>query len=84
MWEDGTIIIDNIELKYSAKVFDESSKEYGINGGRISKLQVVNGDNWSFKNTIINYDRGWDIKPGTELAKKALEKILRKYDEKEK
>ena len=40
-----------------AKVYDEGS-EYGINGGRISKLTIkIDGV------TTLCYDRGWDIEP---------------------
>ncbi len=41
--------------RYQAKVYDEPS-DYGINGGRVSKLWV-RGTTY---NTFINYDRGWD------------------------
>lgn len=46
------------------------------------KLQVVKniGENsWTWDNTIINYDRGWDIRPRTELEKKVLKHILDLY-----
>ena len=45
--------------KIQAKVFDTPSK-YGINRGRISKLFVRRK---SDKKVVLNYDRGWDIKP---------------------
>lgn len=61
MWKEGTI---GIPKEYGggiahfwAKVFEEGSV-YGINGGRISKLTIkIDGQ------TVVNYDRGWDIEP---------------------
>ena len=83
MWEEGTFVIDDVEFFYSAKVFPLSS-EFGINGGRISKLQIYkdaskNGYTWG--NCIKNYDRGWDIKPRPcdRLDSKALYYVLSLY-----
>lgn len=77
MWREGKFVIDGVELLYEAKVYDERSL-FGINGGRISKLQVVKGS-YTWDNTIINYDRGWDIKPKDDLSRKALNYILNLY-----
>lgn len=52
------------KYKFSAKHFDVGS-EFGINKGRVSKLSICeNYSNWG--NSIISYDRGWNIKPKTE------------------
>ena len=61
MWHEGSISIpdnDNtIIAHYYVKSFDKGS-EYGINGGRISKLQIrINNE------IVVNYDRGWDVEP---------------------
>lgn len=70
MWEKGIIKIGNTEVKYVAKVYEEPSI-YGINKGKISKLSlIIKGE------CVTHYDRGWDVKPTCETAKKALEKIL--------
>ena len=62
--------------RWQAKVYDEGS-EYGINGGRVSKLAI-----WDKKKRcIVNYDRGWDIEPKTVKAQKALEKVLELFEE---
>ena len=53
MWTKGTIN----GYDYSIKHFEEGS-EYGINGGRISKLDIRRDGK-----IFVNYDRGWDIKP---------------------
>lgn len=42
-------------LRCVAKVFDEASV-YGINGGRISKLSIKDGDR-----EVYNFDRGLDF-----------------------
>ncbi len=78
MWKFGLIEIPqgskNVRVRYEAKVFEEGSK-FGIEGGRISKLWAsINGE------TILNYDRGWDVRPATEIAKKAMELILAKIE----
>lgn len=56
--------------------FDEPSEEYGINGGRISKLNMRDVNNkW-----ICNYDRGWDKKPTTKEAKVAFDIVITLYN----
>jgi hypothetical protein len=75
-----------IRVSYQAKVYDSGS-EFGINGGRISKLSVYtlvgeDGDNaWERQFSLMNYDRGWDVEPSGEIAEKALSVILEKYKE---
>lgn len=64
MWHEGTIGIPlstkGQETKiahYWVKAYEEGS-EFGINGGRISKLMIkIDGQ------TVVSYDRGWDIEP---------------------
>ena len=70
MWKEGNI--DG--YRYQIKVYDEASDEYGINGGRISKL-------WMQKDgkEVANYDRGWDRRP-TGKAKAAYKKLLAMYN----
>ena len=51
--------------------------EYGIDGGRISKLWV---QDMATGKTVINYDRGWDIKPQTECEIAALEALMNQYN----
>ncbi len=46
------------KAQYWVKAFEEPSEDYGINGGRISKLSIKIDGKWA-----VNYDRGWDIKP---------------------
>jgi hypothetical protein len=73
MWKKGSIKIENQTFTYCAKVYGEPSEDYGIEGGKISKLEICLGDF-----PVARYDRGWDIEPETENAQLALLIIL--YD----
>lgn len=74
MWEHAYLEVGMQMVEFWVKHYEEGS-EFGIDGGKISKLTVKH------KNEIIlNYDRGWDVKPTTELGKKALEKLLKIYN----
>ena len=57
--------------------FDEPSEEYGIDGGKISKLYIV--ERTRAVKVVCNYDRGWDVRP-TKEVKEFYEKILKKYN----
>ena len=65
-WYIGTI--DNYAV--SAKVYSEPS-QYGIDNGRISKLNIKDAEGY----TIANYDRGWDVIPKEEY-KDLYEKVI--------
>ena len=73
VWIRGTIKIDDTEYEVQAKVFLEGS-EFGIDNGPISKLTIKNLNN---KNTIVNFDRGWDIKPKSKEDKEVYEEIVK-------
>lgn len=80
LWKEGTIGIpvDNktVIAHYIAKVYDEPS-EYGINEGRISKLQIkIDGV------TVAEYDRGWDLEPeeSNQAVQVALAIILNDWN----
>ena len=66
MWITGTIG----KYEYHAKVYDTGSR-FGINGGRVSKLEVRNTKTGR---EVINYQRGWDLKPW--WSKKLVNRIL--------
>ena len=78
MWREGTIGIPNGDgtktiCHYWVKHYEEGS-QFGINGGRISKLAIkVEG------RITCNYDRGWDIEPTDEIKKKALAILVYAY-----
>ena len=70
MWTNGTIN----GFEFYAKRYEEGSV-YGINEGRISKLEIrKNGK------TLANYDRGWDLEPKGEALLATYEEILAKYN----
>jgi hypothetical protein len=74
MWKKGSIKIENQIFTYCAKVYGEPSEEYGIEGGRISKLEIRLGDF-----PVARYDRGWDIEPETENAQLAVLAIMNNF-----
>ena len=77
MWNKGSIKIGNQTFTYCAKVYREPSEEYGIEGGRISKLEIRLSDF-----PVARYDRGWDIEPETENAQLAVAAILHSHHRK--
>lgn len=70
MWKDGII---NGYL-FEAKVYAESS-EYGINEGRISKLDISKTGE-----CLCRYDRGWDILPEGEEVKAVYREIIARFN----
>lgn len=76
-FRDGGFISGEVgPFKFSAKVFVMPS-EYGIDGGRISKLSIFGADGFP---PVVRYDRGWDIMPKTEEAREALEALIQAFD----
>jgi len=67
-WIDGTINGHT----FQAKVYDEGS-EFGINEGRVSKLWVRDE---AGRQTIMNYERGWDVRPKTAAHRHLLAALL--------
>ena len=75
-WIEGTEEFDyGLELRFMAKVYDEPSEDYGINGGKISKLEIRLGNE-----ILANYDRGyWDVEVSEE-AQLFYESILAEFN----
>lgn len=69
-WVTG--VVNDGEYSFESKLFDEGSI-YGINNGRVSKLNISKG---TFDNCIVNYDRGWDIEPKTDIDKIIYQLVL--------
>ena len=73
MWKQGAIGVKDsngrmVSVSYWVKHYEEPSEEYGISGGRISKLMLKQND------------RGEDIKPQTPEAEKALAILIHEYN----
>ena len=71
MWNEGTVSVNGEIFHYWMKQYEEGS-EYGINGGRISKLTIKRSGR-----EVYNYDRGEDIEPIDKNTETALEIILK-------
>jgi hypothetical protein len=65
MWSEGIIEspITGVRYTYCIKHFSVGS-EYGIDGGRISKLSIRE---FGGSRHLCNYDRGWDKKPADDV-----------------
>ena len=74
MWKEGTILISGKGYRYWVKNYEEGS-QFGIDGGRISKLMIKRGGE-----IVCNYDRGWDIKPVDEDTEFALAILLKDFN----
>ena len=82
MWSEGTIGIPDAKDKgkytvchYWVKHYEEPSEEYGIGGGKISKLMIkISGT------VTAHYDRGWDIEPEDEPTQLAYMILLQNYN----
>ena len=76
MWKQGAIGVKDsngrmVSVNYWIKHYDKPSEEYGISGGRISKLMLKrNGE------IVCNYDRGWDVQPVDEDTQFAYEILV--------
>ena len=70
MWKEGSIRVNGEVFHYWMKQYDKGS-EWGIDGGRISKLMLKRDGK-----IVCNYDRSWDIEPTDENTQLALELLL--------
>jgi len=76
-WTIGYVRYNGNDYGFSMKNFIEPSV-FGINNGCISKLRIVDGK--ANRELLVNYDRGWDIKPQTESAKKVYRALLSRFN----
>lgn len=72
VWILGDVVVDGITYEINAKVFLEGSN-YGIDNGPVSILWVKDNKN---KKVVINYSRGWDIKPADEYYEAMCDMIV--------
>ena len=70
MWKEGSLRVNGEIFHYWMKQFDEGS-EWGIDGGRISKLMLKRNGK-----VVYNYDRGEDVAPVDKNTALALELLL--------
>lgn len=71
MWKSGTIELFGEEFRYDMKVFEIGS-EFGINGGKISKLFIKRKGE-----TVCCYDRGWEVYPIDEISQQIFEILIK-------
>ena len=75
MWAEGSIKVSNNIFHYWVKHFEEPSEDYGMDGGRISKLMLKRDGEISY-----NYDRGLDIPPADQETEMALAILMKEYN----
>ncbi len=76
--ENGWVTGSFGDYHFQAKVYDTGSK-YGIDNGRVSKLciwRTKETDGHIAKHCVVNYDRGWDVRPESVDDKIACAAIL--------
>lgn len=80
VWIVGSVVCNGKQYSVSGKVYLEGSK-FGIDNGSISKLWIKDMEK---SKVIVNYDRGWDVKPTDENKDlyEAIKKLLVDYREK--
>lgn len=77
LWREGSILEGkSTRYAYYAKVYDTGSM-YGIDEGRVSKLQIVRVAG-SSKETVYNFDRGEDVS-ATESTQRLVDAVLALY-----
>ena len=75
MWAEGSIKVQNSIFHYWVKHYEEPSEDYGIDGGRISKLMLKrNGE------IAPRHDRGLDITPTDKATETALAIVMKEYN----
>ena len=70
MWKQDKIQVNGEVFEYWMKQYDTGS-QYGIDGGRISKLMIKRNGK-----IVYNYDRGLDVDAVDQNTAFALELIL--------
>lgn len=70
MWTEGKIEIGTSIYTYWVKHYEEVSEEYGINGGRISKLMIKRDGTIAY-----NYDRGSTLHRRTKKQNLCLKRF---------
>lgn len=79
MWNNGSLLIPTDDgektCRYCVKTCSEKSETYGIEGGRILKMEIrVDG-----KQTLL-YERDWEVEPEDEASQLAYAVLLKKFN----
>ena len=74
-WTLGRATVNGKTYKIQLVRFDEPS-QYGIRQGRMSKLWVAEAGH----EPVINFDRGWDVRPKTAETKALLTAIVKQFN----
>jgi hypothetical protein len=78
MWSEGIIASPTTGNKYKYWVKHyEAGSEFGIDGGRISKLTIRKAGE---SRDLANYDRGWDAPPSDGEVKAVYDILISKYN----
>ena len=75
MWSEGSLKIGTSIFHYWVKHYEEPSEDYGIEGGRISKLTLKKN-----RKIVYNYDRGLDVAPADKETETALAILIKEYN----
>lgn len=75
MWTEGSIKVNGSIFHYQVLHFDEPSKIYGLQGGKISKLMLKRNGKIAY-----NFDRGQDIEPIDENTEIAVAIMIKEYN----
>ena len=74
-WTLGNVMVNNKRVRYAIKNVPKKS-QFGIDKGCISKMGIDrNGQ------TLVNYERGWDIKPVETDVKMAYKALLKLFND---
>ena len=73
-WTHGTATVNGAVYTFDVKHFDEGS-DWGLKGGRISKLSIGNDEGY-----LVNFDRGWDRRPQTEETKAVFKALVDRFN----
>ncbi|MCH4012715.1 MAG: hypothetical protein LKE64_00055 [Solobacterium sp.] len=79
MWNKGSLLIPTDDgektCRYCVKTCGEKSETYGIEDGRIIKMEIrVDG-----KQTLL-YERGWEVEPEDETTQLAYAVLIKKFN----
>lgn len=82
LWKSFEVWVNGEPYAHAeAKVYEVGS-EYGLNGGRVSKLGLFHRDPYTHlvKEWLCHYDRDWDTEPKTDKDRACVLAILTLFD----